>query len=236
MTNDVWKSLIIKVLVMVFTALSTHLHLNFSEHETLAMSSDLATILILGYGFWRSYGSKLVPHNSVAIASEHIKTLSDGTAIVNAPAKTPSGELIVRVVGCLLALALVLPLYMGRAQAQTATSPASSQLTAAQAQIYSALNTVIGFVGGFIQADLNAAIADAQAQSPPNTQAIACWQAIAKIPVTSVPNGAGLAYLKQRFLDLQGLYMPLNLNCGSVAPLFLKQYNQFMSLAASQNL
>jgi hypothetical protein len=122
------------------------------------------------------------------------------------------------------------------ALAQTSAPQANAVLTAAQTQVYAALNSIVGFAGGFVQADLNAAIADAQAQTPPNAQAVSCWQAIAKIPVTAIPTGAGLAYLKQKFLDLQSLYMPLNLNCGSVAPLFLKEYNQFMSMAASQNL
>jgi hypothetical protein len=123
-----------------------------------------------------------------------------------------------------------------RAQTASTTIQPNPGLTVAENQVYAALNSIVGFAGGFVQADLNAAIADAQAQVPPNAQAVSCWQAIAKIPVTAIPTGAGLAYLKQKFLDLQSLYMPLNLNCGSVAPLFLKEYNQFMSMAASQNL
>ncbi len=117
--------------------------------------------------------------------------------------------------------------------AQT-TPPAA--LTAVEQQVTTALNQIIGFVGGIAQADLSAAIADAQGQTPPNAVAVACWQTLAKIPQTQIPAGAGLAYLKQKFLDMQGLYAPMNSNCGSVAPLALKFYNQFMAQAAALNL
>lgn len=164
---------------------------------------------------------------------------------VNKIGPTPAAETTVaataaKAAAMLVVFVLASLLFAPSAFAQTAPAPSSSAspspvLSAVQAQIYSSLNVIIGFAGGIVVADLNAAIADAQAQVPPNAQAIACWTAIGKIPVTSIPTGAGAAYIKQKFLDLQSLYMPLNLNCGSVAPLFLKEYNQFMSLAASQN-
>lgn len=185
---------------------------------------------------------KLVPHDSVSIKPLSSDGVAAGSNVI-APGdhvafKTVGGaNVTARVVGTLLFAFLIFGnSHDARAQTILTTSGVSTQLTSAETQLYAALNTIIGFVGGFVQADLQAAIADAQAQTPPNTQAAACWQAIAKIPVTTIPTGAGLAFLKQKFIDLQMLYVPLNTNCGSIAPLFLKGYNQFMSLAASQNL
>lgn len=231
--TEAYKSLAIKILIAVLTSLATQLHLSGGASNIPAIATDVVDLALACYAFYRSSGMKLVPRGSIAVkmigddnAESDMKnaTIGDHVALKNTAAK---------IVGCLafviMAMAWTQPVF---AQA-TPTAPA---LNPAITQIYTVLNNILGFAGGFVQADLNAAIADAQAQTPPNTQAVSCWQAIAKIPPTAIPAGAALAYLKQRFLDLQGLYMPLNLNCGSVAPLFLKEYNQFMSLAAAQNL
>lgn len=233
--TEMWKSLIIKILLMILTPLAAQLHVNGGAADLPAIAADIADLVVLGYGLYRVNGMKLVPHNSVAFPLHVIASTdpANPTPLPVVPgAIAQINTTAARIVGALLFAFMVLPI--AQTHAQTSTVPA--QLSAAEAQLYSALNTIVGFVGGFVQADLNAAIADAQSQTPPNAQATACWKAIAQIPVTTIPTGAGLAYLKQRFLDLQGLYTPLNSNCGSVAPLFLKGYNQFMSLAASQNL
>lgn len=228
--TEMWKSLIIKILLMILTPLAAQLHINGGAADLPAIAADIADLLVLGYGLYRSSGMKLVPHNTLAIPMHAMET-PETKPVVGGVVGLNSTT--VRVVGALLFALLILSPHNARAQVNTQLT---GELTTAQTQIYTALNSIVGFVGGFVQADLNAAIADAQIQTPPNTQAVACWQAISKIPVTSIPSGAGLAYLKQRYLDLQGLYVPLNSNCGSIAPLFLKAYNQFMSLAASQNL
>jgi hypothetical protein len=117
--------------------------------------------------------------------------------------------------------------------AESAAPNPTAVLTAAQQQIMALLNQIVEAVSGFIEADLSAAIADAQAQTPPDALGIACWQTIAKIPPTAIPAGAGVAYLKQRFRDLQMLYVPINQNCAAIAPEFTKLYNQAMTAASS---
>lgn len=224
--TEAYKSLAIKVLIAVLTSLATQLHLQGGAGDVPAIATDAVDLALAVFAFYRSSGMKLVPHTSAAV-----RIYPDAPKVIPGDRVVIGSQTVGHVVGALL-IAFLLCSHTTDARAQTAPSV----LSAAETQLYASLNVVFGFVGGFLSADLNAAIADAQAQTPPNTQAVACWQAIGKIPVSSIPTGAGLAYLKQRFLDLQSLYMPLNLNCGSVAPLFLKEYNQFMSLAAAQNL
>lgn len=177
------------------------------------------------YSVYTHWNMKKVPEQSVALMPTDPISKTTIENNIGTPVSIAG-----KVVGAIL---LGMILFSHDARAQT---PAPSPVLSALTPIYASLNSIIGFASGFITADINAAIADAQTQTPPNAQAIACWSAIGKIPVGTIPTGAGLAYVKQRFLDLQSLYMPLNLNCGSVAPLFLKEYNQFMSMAASQNL
>jgi hypothetical protein len=60
MTSDSWKSLIIKIMLMILTPLAAQLHLSMG-------AADLADIVVLIYGVYRSSGMKLVPHAAVAI-------------------------------------------------------------------------------------------------------------------------------------------------------------------------
>ncbi len=123
------------------------------------------------------------------------------------------------------------------ARAQSATVTGVNAALSAQAQqLLGVLNQIGSFVGQFASGDLNAAIADANAQTPANATAAACWQTIAKIAPAQIPQGAALAYLKQRVLDLQGLYTPMHSYCPGVAPAFLKLYDQALMLETQLNL
>lgn len=55
MTNDAWKSLIVKVLLMILTPLAAQLH--FNDGATLAaFAADLADIAVLLYGVYSHWG------------------------------------------------------------------------------------------------------------------------------------------------------------------------------------
>lgn len=67
MTTDAWKSLIIKILLMILTPLAAQLHLDMGVVSLPAIAADLADLAVLAYGLYRSNGMKLVPHDSTAV-------------------------------------------------------------------------------------------------------------------------------------------------------------------------
>ncbi len=101
MTADSWKSLIIKLLLMVLTPLAAQLHIAGDSALLYAIATDLADLAVLGYGVYRTYNTKNVPHDSVAISQK---------SVVGAPAvgATVSLPAVAKVVGVLLAGAFVL--------------------------------------------------------------------------------------------------------------------------------
>jgi hypothetical protein len=115
MTPDSWKSLIIKILLMILTPLAAQLHLSAGPSDLSAIAADLADLAVLLYGVYRTYGTKNVPHNSVAIAPH---TPQDAAAPVGASAAG-------KVVGALLiAFALSFLVAAPSAQAQQVRRPA----------------------------------------------------------------------------------------------------------------
>lgn len=67
MTSESSKTLAIKLLVMALSSLATYLHITLPGSEVLDFSTDAVTGAIILYGWYRAYGKKLVPRNSVAI-------------------------------------------------------------------------------------------------------------------------------------------------------------------------
>ena len=105
-------------------------------------------------------------------------------------------------------------------------NPVPADLNALLGPIYAQLNTVNAILSGFIAADL--AAAEASAQAAGDAVGVLCWQTIAKLPVQTIPQGAGVAWLKQLFRNWQNQFTAVNQNCASVAPLFTKGYNLLM--------
>jgi hypothetical protein len=233
--SEAYKSLAIKVAIAILTSLATRFHLQDGIDSIPAIASDGVDLAIACYAFYRSNGMKLVPHSSVAMS---VHTIADNYVTMSDLKPGKTANIRGTVVGSLFLALVVFSAHHARAQTvpAQATPAATSVVSAAQSQLYSALNAFFGVAGGIIQTDLSLASADALAQTPPNTQAAACWQAIAKLPVTAIPAGAGLAYLKQKYIDFQALYMPINLNCGSTAPLLMQLFDQFMFMASAQKI
>jgi len=92
---------------------------------------------------------------------------------------------------------------------------------------------LIQFLNQVTTADLNAAIMDANAQTPPDTIGAKCWQDwLAVLPPNGLPDGAGLAWLVQKLRDLQTAVGNLNNDCRQVTPTLLSQLNNVMLILA----
>lgn len=116
MTADSWKSLIIKILLMILTPLAAQLHLSMGPTDLTAIAADLADLAVLAYGVYRSSGMKLVPHASVAIG----KPAEVVTNMIKGDQATVTGK----IVGALLvAMALALLALPQGAMAQALRKP-----------------------------------------------------------------------------------------------------------------
>ena len=113
MNNEMWKSLIIKILLMILTPLAAQLHVTYGASDLTALATDLADVLVLVYGMYRSSGMKLVPHASVMIHKDDII----GSPVIGATVALKGN--IGQVVGAIAVLFLV-----GFAQ----IDPASAQI------------------------------------------------------------------------------------------------------------
>jgi hypothetical protein len=81
-----------------------------------------------------------------------------------------------------------------------------------------------GIIASAVLADVQAALADANAQTPPDTIGSACWGAIATFvnsnpSLNPLPNGLGAAQLIQKARDLAAITAQLNSPTGPLAPL-----------------
>jgi hypothetical protein len=65
MNSDEIKSLLVKVLMMVLTALATQLHANLGATSILAIATDSADLLVLAYGIYSHWNMKKVPEAAV---------------------------------------------------------------------------------------------------------------------------------------------------------------------------
>jgi hypothetical protein len=121
-----WKSLIIKILLMVITPAAAQLHLNLGAGSLYAIAADLADLIVLGYGVYRSKGMKLVPHHALVV-DPIITPANVGNA--NATVQTAAGNVVGKIVGTVL-LAFVISAFLAGdpAMAQSAVKrvPATS--------------------------------------------------------------------------------------------------------------
>lgn len=112
-------------------------------------------------------------------------------------------------------LALVSP---ATAQQPKAKPAAAKQLTAAQAQ-----QNPLAVIQQFTATDLQAALTDANAQTPPDTVAAACYTALLTIvnnPINNpLPTAPGAFQLFQKGRDLQALLANLQSPTGPLAPI-----------------
>jgi hypothetical protein len=124
----------------------------------------------------------------------------------------------------LLAAGLALSLAAAPAFAQTKTpaaktaAPAAAKLTTAQA-----LANQVALIQAFTVGDLQAALTDAQAQTPPDAVAASCYSALIPVVQSNVANplpaGLGGFQALQKARDLQNMIQNLQSTNGPLAPL-----------------
>lgn len=61
------KSLILKVAVALLSALAGYLHANVPDAQLYAFATDGIDAATILYGWYRSYGTNLVPKDSIAV-------------------------------------------------------------------------------------------------------------------------------------------------------------------------
>src|SRR5208282_4354280 len=187
------------------------------------------SILWSVYAHWNM---KKVPEHSTAVA------LPGGPALVGS-----INTITAQVVGTLLIGFLVLS-FVAPAMAQTKkpAAPAATKLTSAQVQ-----QNPLVLLQQFSAADLTAALADANAQTPPDITSAQCYTALLALvnsPINNpLPAGPGVFQLLQKGRDLQsyitnlqsptGPLSQLNLAC---APLMMNVNATLLALGVQTGL
>lgn len=144
--------------------------------------------LLLGPWLWslyRNFGMKLVPHDSIAIQSNHIgaSSVEKGDELIL------NGGTTAKVVGCLLAALLFSVL---------AWQPTFAQTRMPQSRPQQASDPLSGF-RKFAVTDIQAALDDATENN--DTAAIACWSAM--LPIVSKANNTLLPSVPGFFSGIQ---------------------------------
>ena len=131
---------------------------------------------------------------------------------------TATGKVASLLLFALLAIGLLGLTSPSTARAAGRDAPAPLSASAKSASSSAALTlpisnpfaTLFGGVKTFTVADLQAALADAQAQTPPDTRHAACWSALIPVAeatlVNPLPSGLGAAQAIQKVFDDQELF------------------------------
>lgn len=182
-----WKSLIIKILLMILTPLSVQLHLNMGAASLSAIASDLADLIVLGYGLYRSSGMRLVPHHAIVVDP----MVTPANALnKSATVQTAAGPITGKIIPVLI-FAFAVSAFLASAPAMAQKSlklpidplhlngsvaGQSSQPTAVLADVMSALAKPFQDLADFIAGDADGAAT--LATVIPNLQDVngkACW-------------------------------------------------------------
>ena len=166
-----------------------------------------------GYAVYRHANMKLVPEKSTAIGTA--SAMPVGTTI------PPTVAAAAKVVGALLIGFFVFG-SAAIAQPKT-TATAKPAATTAKLTTAQAISNQVALIQAFTVSDLQAALADAQAQTPPDTVSASCYSAL--IPVVQanianpLPAALGGFQALQKARDLQNLISNLQSQNGPLAPL-----------------
>lgn len=193
--NEAYKSLAIKIVLMVLTTIAGQLHLKYGATDMVAIATDAVDLGFLIYSLWRVNGMKLVPHDSLAVKQVSGEPISiDALNSQNSP--------IVKVVGALL-LAILLSQFVPVDRANAATANPLSVLQK------------------FTTDDLQAALLDAQANK--DIAAVNCYTALIPLVQSGVanplPKGLGAFQALQKARDLKAMLANLQSPNGPLASL-----------------
>lgn len=197
--NDEIKSLLIKVGIMILTALAAKLHFDPALSSMYpAIAADVADGLLLAYTIYLNRGVKKVPVNAhVTVSGVTVSKAGDTTVKpVDLAGKISGGA------GVILLCMLLLSSHDAHAQRLQRDD---AQVTTGSDQGVAKIGAIIGRVKQFTINDLTAAAADADNQVPPDP-AGDCWRALIPVIQTQqslLPAGLGLAQAIQKARDLQ---------------------------------
>lgn len=194
--SEAYKSLAIKILIAVLSALAGQLHLEGGISSIPAIATDLVDLLVAAYGFYRSSGMKLVPHSSVAISKDNVLTTENpigSHAVVGTDDKT---SVAVKVVGAILLTLFVQALWCQPSKAAISTAcnlqTMFTGLTAAN---------FIQRLQGCGDTDIKAALDDANT-APIDNGALACFiplEGVISAIKAQAAGNAGLITAMQKF-------------------------------------
>jgi len=97
----------------------------------------------------------------------------------------------------------------------------------ALAALRSLVNQVQQFIAQFTGADLDAAIANAKAQIPPDNIGAACWTDLKSLLPPTIPEGAGIAYIIQVTRDFDLQLGKVYSDCVTVSPKLIAVIQSF---------
>ena len=87
------------------------------------------------------------------------------------------------------------------------------------ADLRTAASPVLATLGKYTAADVDAALADAQTQTPPDGVAIACWTTVkAALPILNLPAGSAGATAIQKARDASAIAPQVARNCAGIIP------------------
>jgi hypothetical protein len=224
--SEMWKSLLIKILLMILTPLAVQLHIQSGVVNLPAIAADIADLLLAAFSVYRSSGMKLAPHSGIVVSP--ISSDGTGSNVITAGDhinfKTVGGaNITAKVVGALLIGFL---LFAGDAKAAALTKTQATQ-------------NPIAVIQNFTVTDLQAALDDATANN--DIAAISCYTALIPIVQSGItnplPKGVGAFQLLQKARDLKaiaanlqspnGPLAKLNIAC---APLLIDAQNTLIQL------
>lgn len=163
MNAEFVKSLAIKVVIILLTALGGYLHQNYGAGDISALATDLVNAAFTVYSLYRVTNMKLVPKHSIAVSPDDVQ--NSKTAVASGTAMIPKD--VVKVVGAILIAFLILLPRESFAQ----TKPGACNIQTLFVGVSpSNFLTKLGACGS---ADFQAALDDANS-SPIDNIAIAC--------------------------------------------------------------
>jgi hypothetical protein len=220
MNSDEIKSLVVKILLVVFSSLAAKYHI--SGDTVTAIASDVADLAVVSYGIYDHWNMKKVAETAKVVGAVLFAfLLIEGWGGLSAQA------------------ANTLPMPKPK-PAFAALGPSAKQtLTAAQVQ-----QNPLVLLQQFTAGDLTEALSLANAQTPPDTTAAACYTQLLTIVnglnpsgSTTLPNDIGAFTALQAARDAQsmmanmqaanGPLAALNMAC---APLVLSVQNTLIGL------
>ena len=216
MNSDEIKSLVVKILLVVFSSLAAKYHI--SGDTVTAVASDVADLGVIGYGIYDHWNMKKVAETAKVVGALLFVFLVMQSCGGFASSSAMAATVVHKQKIAQTAIPLPLP-----KPATVAAAPATAIMAARkQVPLATAQTNLISVIEAFSVTDLQNALADANAQTPPDTAAAACWQALLNLKGNSglnpLPTTAGAFEFIQKGRDDKALLAGLLSPTGPLSP------------------